>query len=289
MIFISRKGENTMKKLFKFFIRICAAIVFIACLAAAYAFYIEPQILIVKEHKIGSNVQGEEVKVVQFSDLHVGEHYSRDQLNRLVKKINSRDPDILVFTGDLYDNYSVYNDNSMVVEELSAMKARLGKFAIWGNRDYGGGAHRQYAQIMQDAGFRLLKNNAKHIKLSNGSILSIGGLDDTLLGNPDEAAALSAMEGGNFKLLLMHEPDRADNFGGSGANLILAGHSHGGQIRLPFVNVVTTSLARKYVSGFYDIESDAGLRLFVNTGIGTTRIHARLLVPPRIDVFRIKL
>lgn len=281
-----------MRKISRFLFRLITTVILLGALALAYAFFIEPQLLMTKDHNMEAKSEESSrdttaYTVLQFSDLHMGAGYDEPRLDRLVKKINKISPDILVFTGDLYDNYSVENNDSMVVEKLSQMKAKCGKLAVWGNRDYGGGAALHYAEIMQKSGFHLLKNETEIIALPEGKTIAVKGLDDWLFGSPGQTDL--KVSAADYRILLMHEPDAADQLPQDAADLILTGHSHGGQIRLPFTRVVTTRMARKYISGFYRPAAGTEDNLFVNTGLGTTRIHARFLVPPRIDVFHISL
>jgi len=129
-----------------------------------------------------------------------------------------------------------------------------------------------------------------NVTVLNGKKLFIGGLDDGLLGNPDADQLLSTMDVDyDYQIVLMHEPDMADLLKDTSINLILAGHSHGGQIKIPFIKTKTTALAEKYNDGFYTINKNTGMQLYVNTGIGTSRIPARFMVPPEISVFNIYL
>lgn len=221
--------------------------------------------------------------------MHISRYYTEEKLKKLVAKVNELEADILVFTGDLFDNFSTYSPGDAVIKQLSEMKAKYGKFSVWGNRDYGGGAVREYENIMQQSGFTILKNHGMIIDIPDGKRIFLGGVDDYLLGQPDLEETLQNNVDCDYAIVMMHEPDKAQLLEEENVNLILAGHSHGGQIRIPFVKVMTTSLAEKYIHGFYQINKETNLKLYVNTGIGTTRIPARFLVPPEISVFHIQL
>ncbi|WP_041140358.1 metallophosphoesterase [Beduini massiliensis] len=271
-------------KIVKRLLKVFAVLFIVGCLCIGYAFLVEPKRLVVNEYELEKNDQLASIKIVQLSDTHVGNHYDIKQLDKLVEKTNRLDPDLIVFTGDLFDVYSQYPKNKEVQESLSRLQATYGKIAVWGNRDYGGGAERIYQDLMENAGFIVLSNEVMSIKVDN-KILSIGGVDDFLLGNPQMKRTADQLNG-DYNVLLMHEPDEAEMLVNTSADLILTGHSHGGQIRLPIIPGIRTELAHRYVDGFYTIDEDT--LLFVNTGIGTTKIHARFMVPPEIDVFEIK-
>jgi len=276
-------------KSFKRIIKIVLLLIVIIGLLVGYAFKIEPTRLVVHSYDLHGN-KGQALKVVQLSDIQVSETYTVKQLHALVEKVNQLSPDIIVFTGDLFENFSAFQHQQDVTDNLSQLKATVGKYAIWGNRDYGGGAFRIYEDVLSNAGFTLLNNSGVNVDVLNGKKLFIGGLDDGLLGNPDVNELLSTMDDNyDYEMVLMHEPDMADFLKDTSVNLLLAGHSHGGQIRIPFIKTKTTALAEKYNDGFYTINNSTGMQLYVNTGIGTSRIAARFMVPPEISVFNIHM
>lgn len=278
-------------KLFKYFFLICTAVFLLAGAVIFYAFHIEPGRVRINTVSLSkASAAAGQIKILQFSDLHIKKDFTLKNLDKVVNKINAQKPDVIIFTGDLYDNYALYHDNDGVIGALQKIEARHGKFAIWGNRDYGGGAVRKYEAIMKAAGFTVLKNESLSVTLKNSKKLLLTGIDDALLGDPRMPAAETA-EPGAYKILLTHEPDAMEHYEPQAYDLILSGHSHGGQINLPFLPMVNqkalaaTDLAAKYSRGMSILEN--GSRLYVNTGIGTTHISARLGVVPEIAVFNI--
>lgn len=266
------------------FKKIIAALVLLALFIPFYAFKLEPNLAVVHQLKLGNQNKPAEIKVVQLSDIQVSDSYETKRLDKVIRKVNQQKPDIIVFTGDLFDNYAQYQHEQEIIEKLGQMKASIGKYAVWGNHDYGGGASRVYERVMNAANFTVLKNSGETISLNDGKKLFIGGLDDSLLGNPSVDETLAYRQRYDYSILLTHEPDVADKFIGTDTQLILAGHSHGGQIRLPFYQVKNV-LAEKYIRGLYELSDHT--KLYVNTGLGTTSIHARMGVPPEISVFQI--
>lgn len=266
---------------------------FLICVILVVAFYaikIEPYRLVVREHELGSADADSRIRVVQVSDIQISESYTAENLMELVARINEEKPDIFVFTGDLYENYSEYGPEKDVVEALKAIETTYGKYAIWGNRDCGGGAKRRYASLLEQAGIILLENSAVTVSVQENYHLWLGGIDDALLGTPDSSFLLEGMETeADYRILMTHEPDTADEFTEYDLDLILAGHSHGGQVKLPFWKGITTSMAEKYQEGFYPMNNDRQTQLYVNTGIGTSHYAVRFLVPPEITVFDIGL
>lgn len=260
-----------------------------------YAFRIEPYRLQVNEYRLSGGGEGaEEITVVQFSDLHIKEGFTYEDLEKVVAAINEQEPDIVVFTGDLYDHYARYHDDENIIKQLASIEADHGKLAIWGNRDHGGGAVRQYGAIMERAGFRLLRNENWCISINDQKKVLFTGVDDAMLGDPyvpDPAET----EDSDYRILLTHEPDPVEDYSKYGYNMVLSGHSHGGQVNFPFLPQINeaalsaTALAEMYSQGMYELNADGSSRLYVNTGIGTTHIPVRFGVVPEVAVFHIRL
>lgn len=267
------------------FKKISLFILVIIVLIPVYAFKVEPFLVHTNHVQIGDNNKTEQLKVVQVSDIQVSEAYGTNRMDKIIERVNAEKPDVIVFTGDLFDNYTKYAHESEIIQKLSEMKASIGKYAVWGNHDYGGGASRIYDYVMTQSGFKVLKNYGETIIVKNSKKVFIGGLDDSLLGNPSVSQTLAYRGTYDYSILLTHDPDVADKFVGTNSQLVLAGHSHGGQIWVPF-HPITNTLARKYTRGLYTLSD--GTKLYVNTGLGTTSIHARFNVVPEVTSFNIK-
>ncbi|WP_223145583.1 metallophosphoesterase [Sporosarcina sp. ANT_H38] len=256
---------------------------------AVYSIKIEPKRLVTQEYELEFSSGGEDsIRVVQFSDVHLGPNYSLEQLERLVDRINDLEPDVIAFTGDLMDVAFEFEGKSEISGILGKLSSRYGNYAVWGNHDHGGGGVRFYEDIMMKSGFTLLKNQSSTLELESGQVLNIIGLDDAMLGKPDIQKAYSDVDNQGAKLLLLHQPDLVDDIGYDNFDLALAGHSHGGQVDIPTLGpVVTPPLAKKYRKGMYQLGIHT--HLYVNSGIGTTRIPIRLWSPPEISVFDITI
>lgn len=273
-----------MKKIVK---KLMIIIILIIVLIPIYAFKIEPSLVSVKTTELGKKGSKNQLKVIQLADIHLSESHNVEYLPEIIEKVNNEDPDLIVFTGDLFDNFAKYGAEIDISKYLSQLKAKQGKFAVWGNHDYGGGATNAYEEIMKESGFTLFNNSGETLKLANGKRMFIGGLDDSILGQPSVPDLLSYRKDEDFSLILTHEPDVATHFNKEGVDLILAGHSHGGQVKLPFTKPIKTRLAEKYTKGFYKLSD--GTQLFVSSGIGTTRINARFGVKPEINAYQVGL
>ncbi|MBM6617633.1 metallophosphoesterase [Bacillus suaedaesalsae] len=227
------------------------------------------------------------IKILQFSDTHVGHYYDIEKFKTLIKKINKEEPDLVFFTGDLIDAPDLYKDGNSLIPLLSSIQAPLGKFAIYGNHDHGGYGTETYKKIMDKSGFTLLVNSFSPINVLNEQIV-VAGLDDYMLGRPDFEETLREIPKDTFTIFLAHEPDVAKISQSYPVHLQLSGHSHGGQIKLPFFGpIVTPPFATEYTEGFYELGQHP-LTLYVNRGLGTTRVPFRFLSKPEIAIFTLE-
>ncbi|MBU3103757.1 metallophosphoesterase [Clostridium gasigenes] len=275
-----------MKKLRK----IIVGLMLLGVIIGVYSTYIEGKLLTSKKYGIEVNKNWKEnIKVVQFTDTQLGEFFSLDQLQKVVDRINSEKADIVVFSGDLIDNASKYEDLYKISGVLAQIQASKGKYAIYGNHDYGGGAVRYYNEIMEESGFKILVNESDKIELESTTI-NIFGLDDALMGDYNKEETMGGISNKDVNLLLIHEPDLIDDFKEYPIDLALAGHSHGGQVYIPFYGPIkTTALAEKYTKGFYKIHNENKGKLYVNSGLGNTKVPFRLFNIPQITVINLKI
>ncbi|WLR43192.1 metallophosphoesterase [Bacillus carboniphilus] len=260
----------------------------VALFSYSYAFYIEPRRLeinpiLVKHKKIPTSFDG--FTIAQFSDTHLSSDYSLEKLQTTVYKINHLSPDLIVFSGDLIDLANKFERPEKISPILKKLQAPFGKLSIYGNHDHGGYGTELYQQIMVEANFTLLKNDLKVLTMPGGDRIQIAGLDDVMLGLPNFEVMLQRQQD-LFTILLAHEPDIADQSKNYPIHLQLSGHSHGGQIALPFIGpIITPPHGQKYPKGRYELD---GLTLYTNKGIGMTRIPARLFSVPEITLFTLR-
>lgn len=252
-----------------------------------YGFFVEPYRLKIEYLSFDYTLSNDELTIVQFSDIHLRSVYDLPQLAKIVEAINKQEPDIVVFTGDLIDKAKNYNNIDQVGAYLAQINAPYGKFAIWGNHDYGGDGEKYYADILQEGGFQLLCNEEKTIFLENTKQIKIIGLDELILGHPD----YTLLDNSSTipTILLCHEPDAVVNIAQRNLPfLTLSGHSHGGQVYLPIIgSPIHNIYAKAYSYKSYTLSPQS--YLYVNTGLGTTAIPIRLGVTPSISVFQLKI
>lgn len=265
-------------------------LVIVGCLLASaglvYARFIEPQRLTVKEISDISYSMKEPITVAIFADTHFGFDYSLEDFQKVVDQVNANPPDVLIFAGDLIDNLNEYSgDTWQISNMLSKMNANIGKYAVFGNHDYGGGAEWEYESIMNEGGFTVLKNEIVTFDKYN---LRLIGIDDLVIGYGD-ASIVNEADAELYNLVICHEPDIMDMILDSNADYMVSGHTHGGQIRVPFyTEKFLPSYGEKYVKGEYQIDNEHQTILYVNSGLGTTKIPARFGAVPELTYLTIK-
>ena len=258
-------------------------IVLAALLAGLYARFVEPNLLVVRRLSFQAQGIAADCRVVFFTDTHFGEDKSVDSAKQLADRINRLEPDLVIFGGDLLDNYARDReqlDLELLRQQLSNIEAPGGKYAVWGNHDWGGGAARIYQECMESFGFRVLKNESLLLEAYQLQLL---GYDDYLTG--ELGGQLPAFAEGVFPLLVAHEPYTAQLLSGIPERaLMLSGHTHGGQVGIPWIaRRILPPGSGGFVRGLYALDdAEHSAQIYVSSGIGTTRLPLRLLSPPEI-------
>lgn len=270
----------------QFLKRGAAAVIGAGLLTGGYSWLAEPRWLEVTRLELPLLELPERfagMKLVHFSDVHLGFNKDAGDVARLVRHIKTEQPDLICFTGDIVDSNP--EDLTAAVPILAQLTAPLGKYAILGNHDYKN--TETLTGLLADAGFQVLRNEAALISRGNDRI-AVVGLEDLLKGTPDPETALQQVPEGTFTLLLMHEPDYADTAEKYPFHLQLSGHSHGGQIRAPLIGAPFTPYGSlKYISGLYYTESQR-MPVYVNRGFGETFMPFRLMCRPELTVFKLR-
>lgn len=274
----------------KIFLKIVLICFLIISLILLYSYFIGNSGLKVKEYKIVNEKIPNEfygLKIVHISDIHFGKNFNEKKLGKVVSKINEINPDIVVLTGDLVNGENVSKENEESLKKvLSKIKSNLGKYAITGNHDY---KYKNWESVIKDAGFINLNNTYKVIYGHNSKVLISGISTNYFEDKPvneklkDVNDYLQKTEV-NYKILLIHEPDYIDNINDS-YDLILAGHSHNGQITIPLIGALyTPSGSKKYYKNYYKINNSD---LYISSGLGTSVIPLRLFNKPSFNFYRL--
>ena len=246
--------------------------------------------IVINDSNIPTSYDG--LKIVHFSDLHYTRIITKERVNKLIEEINLINPDIVVFTGDLVDTDKTLteDDKDFLIEALSNINSTYGKYAIYGNHDIANNSE-NIIDIYNKSDFKILDNNYDIIYSKNNDKIFIGGLNSVSHELEDIDKVMSYYDSNDssntYNIILLHEPDYADNIINNydNINLILAGHSHGGQVRLPIIGpLYTPKNGHKYVKGYYDLN---GTSLYVTSGIGVSRYNFRLFNKPEINFYRL--
>lgn len=283
------KAKNIIKKI----IKIALFIIIITTAFFFYTTYISTVMISTREYriinkKIPDSFNG--TKIVQFSDLHYGTTMIEENLSDIKKKINILKPDIIVFTGDLinHDYKMKTKDTEILTQKLKELNASLGKYAILGDED-----NEEIISIYNQANFIVLRNENDLIYKSDNNPIILIGLSSLINNEQDIEKGYSYFNGETYNsniytITLVHEPDSADDIINSyKTDLLLSGHSHNGNIRVPFINYtpIRKNGAKKYYQDYYNID---GTKLYISSGLGTNNASGiRLFCRPSINLYRL--
>ncbi|MEN6372090.1 MAG: metallophosphoesterase [Armatimonadota bacterium] len=216
------------------------------------------------------------LRVVQMSDLHLGSTTPNDIISKAVDMANSARPDIVALTGD----FVTYHESASVPlsKILSRLHPRIVTYAVLGNHDYDVGK-KIVTDALNKCGIQVLVNRS--MQPVRG--LYIVGMDDPHGGKPDAVAAFRGIDENKCYIMLAHTPEQVYRLKGR-HGLLLTGHTHGGQVRLPWMSgrMVPGYVNGRYIAGWY---LDGDLRTYVNRGIGMTNAPIRFRCRPEVTVF----
>jgi uncharacterized protein len=224
----------------------------------------------------------EGLRIVQVSDVHAGTFMPPERLSRVRELVTALEPELVVFTGDQLDRRDV--DADIFVHGFAGIEAPLGVFGVLGNHDHLAGSDLAVAAL-EAVGITPLVNQAATLR-RNGTTLDIVGIDDI------EAPAgwgpdftVLRRSAADFRIALCHQPNAWAEAWTAGADLTLAGHTHGGQIALPTRIINVARLMTPYIVGPY-LRDDA--LLYVSRGVGVGAVPLRWGAPPEIDLITLR-
>lgn len=222
-------------------------------------------------------------RIAQISDIHCGTFAPEERVRDWVRRVNALQPDLIAVTGDLIASGATHI--AAVARALGELRAPDGVFVVMGNHDYFG-AGDVLVDALTRAGLRVLRNAAVPIRRGDATLL-VAGVDDTWTGRCDPEQALATRRPDTFTLLLAHDPDVFPVAARLGVALTLSGHTHGGQVGIPFFAkyVNLAQLVSRYTAGMY---RQGESLLYVNRGAGTTGPPIRIGVRSEISLFTLR-
>lgn len=242
-----------------------------------YATFIERNLLNVKKLSYELNEENKNnstIKIVQIADTQLGMYFGYSKLEKVVSKINSLNPHIIFFNGDLVDRTFKKADKDKIISILNKLNNNAIKICVYGNHDKETYTVDRYKYIMTNSNFTILENSNISLKI-RGLNLFIAGVDDALQSNINKTTTTKGISNNTCNILLMHEPDVIDYFEEYNFHISLAGHSHGGQIALPLIGpLFKNTMCKNYNRGLYNLSEDK--IFYVNTGLGNTALPFRM-------------
>lgn len=242
-----------------------------------YGKYVEVGILKVHEHtitssKIPDGIDG--MKIAHFSDLNYKDEQDLAMLKKVVKTINKQNPDIIVFTGDLSNAKLNEKEQAKIINELTTLVADY-KYTILGDNDTD-----ITKEILTTSGFTLLDKSSVYIFNNDSEPILIAGGKDL----KEEDLLQDEQIDYNYIITLLHKPDDLDDLDYS-TDVVLSGHSLGGQIRLPFLGAVIRPKGAKKYNDLYHQKGNS--EIYVSNGIGLGDLKMRLFNTPSINLYRL--
>lgn len=270
------------------------AIIIIIGLIYLYAYFFGRKGLITKEYKVEVNSFVSEYdgyKIAHISDLHYGNHMPIENVDKLVEQVNSLKPDLIFITGDLVDDKITSAQHNKLVKSLSKLKANVNKYIVNGNHDT---YYKNFDKLISDINFINLNDTSTKIYLSKNNFIFIAGISDSIFNNKDIKDRYTEIENELkkedmtdcvLKLLIMHEPDYIDEIDYSNFDVILCGHSHNGQVRIPFIGSIYEPIgSKKYYKEYYKLDNT---NLYISSGVGVSWLPIRLFNKPSFNLYRI--
>lgn len=220
-------------------------------------------------------------RIVQLSDLHMGDWMNAARLDDVVRVANKQSPDLVAITGDFITRRAASHMRALACG-LARLKARDGVVAVLGNHDHWSGAQ-AVRDVLAASGVCELANDFHTLRRDDAQ-LHIAGVDDIIVGRDRLDLLLSRLPADGAVILLAHEPDFADESAATGRfALQLSGHTHGGQIVAPLIGpLLLPALGRRYPSGHYQVGS---MIQYTNRGVGVVSPFVRINCRPEITVF----
>ncbi len=250
----------------------------------ARAAFAEPYQLAVERHAVALRHLPRELdglRVVHLSDIHHSPFTGREQVERAVEVANSLQPDIIALTGDYISHEREYIEPC--AEMLGRLRARRGVYAVMGNHDNWVDAP-LITDLFRAEGIRVLLNEGLRFE-DRGASFWLAGVDDTMVGLEDLPLALAGSREDELKLLLAHNPVILRRAARAGVDLVLSGHTHGGQVNWRSERSASGRVRRRILRG---LGRRGNTQIYVTRGLGTVVLPVRYGCPPEVSLLQLR-
>lgn len=280
-----------------------ALILFLGAVILIYGSFIEPRLLVTNYQTVDLKNINKKIKIALLSDMHVGDFNKETDIQKIANRLLALNPDLVFLVGDhiLTDEK---NDNRLTyLAPLKKVAEKIPTFAVHGNHEYGAGGHdeevrkrfhypnrsAEVASAMRNLGIKYLINEAGKITVNEESFLLFGADEYLLNAINFQSIDQKKQEYPDLPIImLVHSPAGIFLTPGHNVDLVLSGHTHAGQIRLPFVgNImkIETDIPKSWYQGWGEYQ---GAKLFVTSGSNESGSRARLFNPPEVVLITIK-
>ena len=230
-----------------------------------------------------------DIKIAFISDIKYHGFMKKERLSTMMETLETAGADIVIFGGDSFEEQK---PDSQTVREITSLlqniKAPLGKFAVLGDEDLvSKEAKQKVTTILYNSDFEIITNKKLQIRNGSKDSITLIGLDSMINGNPNVSKPFDNISSDEFNIMVTHCPDIINNneINTKYLDIILSGHSLGGQIYLPLIGALQKSEgADTYSHGKYSINET---KLYVSNGLGTVNMDMRLFARPQILIFRL--
>jgi uncharacterized protein len=274
-------------------------------LIIAYKMFIEPYQLMISEKDIISDNIQEDIEgftILHLADFHLEKNKGKHLIN-FFDQLEKRKFDAIVLTGDYIENTTGFDNLEKILDKMNDLKPKYGIFACLGNHDYFHFSRKDFVlvryvveeqnnikqlkDILEKNGVEILIDNNQVIKTQKGSINFVG-IDEYVSGRFSVPVAMDNVDKKGFTVLISHAPDIVFHLAPFKVDLVLSGHTHGGQIKLPFIGTIIkrTKLTRKQASGLFKYK---GTYVHVTQGLGSSpKAMIRFLCSPEMAILTLK-
>lgn len=294
--FRKNSWENLHKKITYFI----AILLLIGCLTVVYGSFIEPKLLITNHQNIQLNKFSKPIKIAFISDIQAGNYVDAEYVEKIVERTISLKPDIVILGGDQVDNEGTAEDETVYLKSLEKLAKQIPTYAVQGNHEYGigggisiidyhkrtGDVTKQTQTTLEKIGVKYLINQLEKININGEEFYLFGG-DELWSGN----LSYNALKQRKEKIptiAVIHNPTAIFQANNHQIDLMLSGHTHGGQIRLPFIGPVGRVDDVLLTEWYEGLNVASSTLLFVTRGTGESGARARLFCPPEISLLTIK-